>query len=313
MKKDKTIFVSIPNYRDKEINPTLNSLLGNASLPSRVKVGVLTQINLDTDIDCVAFKDSSINQKIIPNTSARGCSWARATIQQELMGNEDYYLQIDSHSRFVEGWDKKLIEMHETLEKDAAISTYPSGYDLPDILHEQMYIWLNCEKHFMDKLPSFTSLVKPFDEGPIRPQLNAFTAGGFFFTTGEVARKVPCDPYIYFLGEEIVFSVRLYTHGINVYSPNMPIMWHKYNTNDDKPLHWKDNENYHLIDAVSKDRIYHILGMKPSKNELVLKDIRKYGLGTVRSLKAYQHYSGYNFKTGEIQPWCKEGKVMFSI
>lgn len=309
----KTIFVSIPNYRDNEINPTIKSLISNADYPNRVRIGVLSQINKSLDQDCVALSDSRVDQIIIPYNEAKGCSWARSVIQSRLMGNEDYYFQIDSHSRFVKGWDTKLIELLDSVGPNAALSTYPVGYDLPEKLQEQRYIWLRCIKSFKEGMPSLSSLAKSFNDAPVKPELNAFIAGGFYFTSMDVAKKVLCDPYIYFLGEEIVFSVRLYTHGINVYSPNMPIMWHKYNTNDDKPLHWKDNENYHLIDAVSKDRIYHILGMKPSKNELVLKDIRKYGLGTVRSLKAYQHYSGYNFKTGEIQPWCKEGRVMFGI
>jgi hypothetical protein len=41
---------------------------------------------------------------------------------------EQYYLQIDSHSEFVEEWDTKLIKMiHDAPAKKPVISTYPPG------------------------------------------------------------------------------------------------------------------------------------------------------------------------------------------
>ncbi len=306
---NKTIFVSVPNYRDNEINPTIASILSNADNSNRVRIGVLSQIDKIKDHDCVALNDSRVDQIIIPHTEAKGCSWARSIIQDNLMNNEDYYLQIDSHSRFVKGWDTKLITLLNSLGPNSALSTYPANYDIPDKLQEQRYIWLRCIKTFKEGMPSLSSLAKSFNDAPIKPELNAFIAGGFYFTTMAVAKKVLCDPHIYFLGEEIMFAVRLYTHGINVYTPNIPIMWHKYHIGGNKNLHWKDNKNYFLIDNKSKDRIYHLLGIRNATDKSVLIDQDIYGLGNERSIKQYQVYAGYYFKTGTIEPWCKAGKV----
>ncbi len=308
----KTIFVSIPNYRDSEINPTISSLLTNADNSNRVRIGVLSQINKQTDNNCIALTDSKVDQIIIPYNEAKGCSWARSVIQKELMGNEDYYFQIDSHSRFVKGWDTKLIELLDSIGPNAALSTYPAGYDLPDRLQEQRYIWLRCIKTFKEGMPSLSSLAKSFNDAPVKPELNAFIAGGFYFTSMDVAKKVLCDPYIYFLGEEMMFAVRLYTHGVNVYTPNVPVMWHKYHVGGNKNLHWKDNKSYYLIDNISKERIYHILGIKKSNNNEALLNIDTYGLGCVRTIKQYQVYAGYYFKTGTIEQRCKEGRVLLS-
>ena len=306
----KTIFVSIPNYRDSEINPTISSLLTNADNSNRVRIGVLSQINKQTDNNCIALTDSKVDQIIVPYNESKGCSWARGVIQKELMGNEDYYFQIDSHSRFVKGWDTRLIELLDSIGPNAALSTYPVGYDLPDRLQEQRYIWLRCINTFKEGMPSLSSLAKSFKDAPHKPELNAFIAGGFYFTTMDVAKRVLCDPHIYFLGEEIMFAVRLYTHGVDVYTPNIPIMWHKYHVGGNKNLHWKDNKDYYLIDNKSKERIYHLLNIRNSNNHQALLELDTYGLGNIRTIKQYQVYAGYYFKTGTIEQWCKDGKVL---
>ena len=60
---------------------------------------------------------------------ARGPGWARAAIQKALFDGEDYYLQIDSHTRFVSGWDERLLCMVERCgSPKAVISTYPLPY-----------------------------------------------------------------------------------------------------------------------------------------------------------------------------------------
>jgi [Skp1-protein]-hydroxyproline N-acetylglucosaminyltransferase len=50
-----------------------------------------------------------------------------------LWHGEAYVLQIDSHMRFVSGWDEILIQQLGACGQDKAVlSTYPPGYALPD-------------------------------------------------------------------------------------------------------------------------------------------------------------------------------------
>ena len=42
--------------------------------------------------------------------SANGAGYARNIIQKQLYKNEDYFIQIDSHSRFSNKWDILAIE-----------------------------------------------------------------------------------------------------------------------------------------------------------------------------------------------------------
>ncbi len=60
--------------------------------------------------------------------SARGVCWARHEIQR-LLGDEDFYFQVDSHTRFAEGWDDQLLTMFRALDDEqAVIGSYPPSY-----------------------------------------------------------------------------------------------------------------------------------------------------------------------------------------
>ena len=58
------------------------------------------------------------------------------------------------------------------------------------------------------------------EQKPSEPLANALIAGGFLFGPGSIVSDVPYDPYLYFDGEEISVSARLWTHEYNIYTPN---------------------------------------------------------------------------------------------
>ena len=80
------------------------------------------------------YKDHpNVKINFIPYQEAKGVGWARYIIQQELFTNEDYFLQIDSHSRAIKNWDKILInQIDRCLSKKPILSTYPNGFDVLD-------------------------------------------------------------------------------------------------------------------------------------------------------------------------------------
>ena len=52
-----------------------------------------------------------------PEVSAKELVSENKELFEELLGKEDYVLQLDSHHRFVKGWDSKCIRMIKQLEK----------------------------------------------------------------------------------------------------------------------------------------------------------------------------------------------------
>lgn len=302
------IFVSIANYRDPEIQPTIVDLFTKADNRDMLVVGVLSQID-KSDKACTAPKHPQVKEIIVDRAKSQGVCWARSRILTEIRQDERYTLQIDSHTRFVQGWDTKLKTMLDMCGPDSVITHYPCNYTPPDNLDAQTYLRLNCTRVNGNKIPVISAIAEDIANAPTKPELTAFYSGNMSFTFSSTYDKVPYDPYLYFLGEEISMAVRLWTSGINLYTPNQYILWHRFNPNyvDPRPIHWKEN-NYGQMEEMSKSRVRHVLGIEACKNIEYLKEILKYGLGTARSLKEYQTFAGLYFKTSTIESRCKSGK-----
>lgn len=75
-----------------------------------------------------------IREVRIPWQEATGPCKARHLAQQ-LWSGEEFCLQIDSHMRFVPGWDTKLKQMLRRAEQKSAfgkavVSSYPPAYEV---------------------------------------------------------------------------------------------------------------------------------------------------------------------------------------
>ena len=83
--------------------------------------------NLDEYLDDPRFKIVDVDFK-----ESKGACWARNSLQQQYDG-EQYTFQLDSHHRFIEGWDTELINMLEGLiekgHKKPLITSYISSYN----------------------------------------------------------------------------------------------------------------------------------------------------------------------------------------
>ena len=102
------IFISIASYQDPLLESTIISAYESSKNPENLVFGVCDQSSNPLDIDKFSFKDQIHYEHIDPLLSEGPC-WARAEIQKKFT-NEEYYLQIDSHSQFEEDWDSYLIK-----------------------------------------------------------------------------------------------------------------------------------------------------------------------------------------------------------
>lgn len=97
-----SIFISIACYRDPELEKSIKDCIDKAKFPENLYFGVCWQ------------KDNEVLSKSYDNVriyecswkDSRGACWARSLIQKQLYNNERYYLQLDSHHRFIENWDE---------------------------------------------------------------------------------------------------------------------------------------------------------------------------------------------------------------
>ena len=305
----KSIFVQIASYRDPELVPTIKNLIEQAAHPERLKICIAHQYSEEDEWDNLDqfASDGRFIVIQIPHNESQGVCWARNQIQQHYK-SEDYTLQIDSHHRFVKGWDKECIATLNSLIKKGhkkplltsrapaySPATYPQGID------ENSYGM--SIRQWDQGVPIFSL----YSEGKkSEPTASRFYSGHFAFTLGKFCKEVPHDPLMYFNGEEISIAVRAYTHGYDLFIPNKPIAWHDY-TGEKRARHWDDNADWSARDNQSKSRVRQLLGVNGEVCSPCNKStFKEYGLGEERTLEAYELYSGVKFRDQTITNRCQQ-------
>lgn len=323
-----TIFVQIAAYRDPDLPATLHNLLEQAANPDRLRFGICLQLAEDDPMAWrePAFPDHNHQQvRFVAAADSRGACWARSQAQG-FYDDERFLLQIDSHMRAVKHWDELLLQTWSHCDDPKAVlSVYPNGFQQPCQLQTSTlpvmaakefdnYGILKFQGISRFKLPEFQ---------PAKPLPNAFIAGGFLFGPGEIVKKVPYDPSLYFYGEEISMSARLWTHGFNIYSPNQLLLFHLYKSGaqngDQSPTHWSDHNDWFQLNRRSLVRVHTLLeslSVAPSNLQPTIEDVddlNHFCLGNERSLQDYEHWAGVNFKSQSITEEALAGNFSESV
>lgn len=288
-----TIFIQIASYRDSELIPTVLDCINKSSNPQRLYFGICAQCDpLEDDLEELLFVHSNIKLKSINYNQAKGTCWARS-IAQSLYSGQTYSLQIDSHMRFVQDWDIKLIDMWKSLNDDKGILTaYPGKY-YPD----------EPESQWPDEPPTVCGVYRVhknqfkqrgyfFREDEDRILRGVALSAAYIFGLGKSIIDVPYDPNLYFEGEEMSLALRLYTHGYNIYHPNEVFLFH-YWLRHGQPRHWTDAKDWNEYQKIAIKRINSLIGLDDV-------DLGIYCLGDVRTLEDYKNYSGIDVVNGGI-------------
>lgn len=298
------IFVQIASYRDPECQQTISDLFHQAKYPDRINVGLCWQYLEGEDPNLVQVdRPNQVRQLSIPVNLCKGCCWARGQTQQ-LLKDEPFTLQIDSHMRFVKDWDVRIVNMLEKLRMQGVskpiLSHMPPGYDLNGVRDDWFPTGLRGKFDEHGILVVKLLGKEPLNHAPPEPKLGAFIVAGFFFARSEVIKEVPYDPHLYFLGEEATLSVRLWTRGWDIYHPNEVLVYHLYRSSisaSEKPKKFSsDHVNASTLDRRSRMRVRQMLSRVVSPDVEAALEIQKYGLGHDRTLRMYEEYAGVDFK-----------------
>jgi hypothetical protein len=221
-----------------------------------------------------------------------------------LWDGEDYFLQLDSHHRFVADWDAKLIKhMSRTGSIKPILTTYGTPYTPGD---EEFLDPEPMQMNFDYFTPQAIALFRP---GYItnwqrlnRPLRARFISAHFLFTIGDFVKEVPYDPELYFIGEEISLTIRAYTHGYDLFHPPEPILWHEY-TRSYRTKHWTDHVKqqgveveWHQRDGPSVEKVQQFLAAPT---------IGPFACGTVRTFAEYEAYAGLSFRHKRVQDYTQ--------
>lgn len=299
---EETIFVSIASYRDKKCTSTVEHLFKMAQFPRLVFVGLCIQNKVGDPICKIPYPE---NVRVIhmDYKQARGPTFARY-LCSTLFQNENYFMQIDSHCLFVKHWDTLIIrQLKSVLPKSPKpiLSHYPPIYsDIASSSNNNRVTVI--KKCFFNNHGILSFHGAEIRESSKEPTRNAFIAAGFFFSQGHLLKEVPFDPHLPYLftGEEILLSIRFFTHGYDVYSPNQNILFHDY-IRKNEPKFWDDHV-YDMRDVHEKVKI--IMGIHSDlskiKDEKIRASLKDYGIGTVRTLDDFYQFIGVDIKNHTI-------------
>jgi len=304
---DQRVFIQLASYRDPQLVPTMRDALAKADNPQNLFFGICWQ---KADAETLEeFADHpQVRYQTYHYTESEGLGWARAKVA-ELWEDEPFTLQLDSHHRFAKGWDTMMFEDYEQAKVRSPkpiISTYVTPFEVKN--HNEtgdeglnpVPCLMSQYEFSADKLlMSMPWFIQDYKE---RNQvIRARTISGhFLFVDSKFLQEVPYDPDIYFGGycEETTMSLRLFTHGYDVYSPYRQYLWHEY-TRADRPKHWDDHGKESKTEKTSGER--DAFGRKKTRQLFGQEDNGieiepKFGLGTVRSLRDYEIFGGFDFK-----------------
>lgn len=310
---NESIFIQIASYRDPELVPTLDDLFKNASNPDRLKVCIAWQHSSDDSWDNLDKyqKDSRVKIIDIPYKKSKGACWARNIIQGEY-SNEDYTLQLDSHHRFIKGWDSELITMYKNLQSKGVDKPLLTGY-IPSFDPEndpagrtQEPWWMTFDRFTPEGVVFFLPASIPGWKELNSPVPSRFYSAHFAFTTGKFCLEVPHDPEFYFHGEEITIAVRAFTHGYDLFHPHKVIAWHEY-TRKGRTKNWDDNPEWSQANKHTHSQTRKLLGIDGEIDEQLRNG--PYGLGTTRTLVEYEKYAGIRFRDRGIQQYTLDNQL----
>jgi len=154
------------------------------------------------------------------------------------------------------------------------------------------------------------------------PRFAPVAGAGFFLAHSGLLKEVPFDPFLpwIFMGEELILSARLWTHGYDIYSPTQPVVTHRYKRLD-QPKFWQVMANL-LAKGKSFNNIgLHVLGRIKAQNgypesskdfvstKSLFTALDDYTLGNTRTLHDFLEYCGLNFTQKIVYhiDWCNKG------
>ena len=308
------IFVSIACFCDPDVVDTVKDCFEKAGSPARVEIGVCLQAK-PNDASYDELSDiARVTVDRIDVTQARGPIYARARCEA-LMSDADYFLQIDCHSRFFPGWDEILIQEFakaSELNDNAVLSHYPmniknmaSSDHLDRIGHVNRYRYIEA-----DAIKSHGSLIKL----PEVPTTSLGISAAMLFMRAKDRRRFPYDPDLDFglhAAEQVLYAVRLWTHGFDIFCPTQHALATDYEGSRDRiPDEVKriSNANRTGWPEATWSKVKYLLGLDdieqvdPVYGDTLGDSMAHFGVGDERSLRAYYDFAGIHDELKRVFP-----------
>lgn len=278
-----SIFVQIVGYKGFDVLPTVRDCIEKSKDRDSLHFGIVLQ--QDEEISPVLVHER-IKVERVSIAESLGHGWARRKAQA-MYGGQDYTLQIDAGCRMAPNWDEGLIQALKMTGSQRPIVTNPSNkfnvekneLEFPDVSYKSQAF------QFFAETPYFWPVAL---KNIVAMQRARNISDHFFFAEGRHCTECPYDPELYFSEIESALSVRSFTLGYDIFHHFRPFVFRNYSP---RTMNWNDDQDWWLKDRRSKERFV----------DLVEGRLAEFGLGSVRSLREWELYSGVDYKGRRLQ------------
>ncbi|KAG5487928.1 hypothetical protein LSCM1_08243 [Leishmania martiniquensis] len=293
--------------------------------------------------DRICFLAEQVRLREIDARHAKGPTYGRY-MAMLLYRGEDLVLVLDSHNRFRPMWDAFSASMLLRFEdRKAVLSHYPEAYpgENASLRPYRTSVAYLCRAHFLQNLgyirlagivalsPVEFAKNNAYNDPYVRVKSEAsspasnfrlpqpWAAGGLLMSFGTILRDVPFDPHLSYIfdGEEVLYSVRLWTHGYNIYSPARGFCFHIYGR-PSAPKVWSASAVWYSMQVHVRKRVqFYLQSRRLGKEDLlvpanstnlhVVVDSSRYGMGKQRTVAQWYDYAGVDPIKYEVDGrWC---------
>lgn len=231
------IYVAIASYRDPFLISTVYDALIKADNNNRITIGCFIQAwPKEHPITLPQTFDKRVKFEVIDPGIVFSVTECRSKAMQFLTSEHDYVLQIDSHTKFAQGWDTNLIKQIESLPKKSILSAYAPSWTPAVVygaehLESRIGIW-ECvfDDYSKDTYNNFGDITPALQQ--ISTEENVYKGyylcGHFIFAKSEFFLQYKPQKWIMFWGEELMNSLYAASAGWGVYIPNYVPVNHLY-------------------------------------------------------------------------------------
>lgn len=321
---EKQIVMVLTHFRDSD---TCAQLIINArdtaSLAIRIHFRIFEELYLTQEYTCVQrfceleaeeckrmLRSRQLQTQRRDASGALGETVARylAEGMVERKFQNDFYLSVDSAIVvFTENWDLKLLKQWYSVGNVMAIlSVAPKAIELRGLSNSTMLVHCSARIHSksLDAVVEFNAPEPMPRQGTalLSPILQTQYSELFHFGPTRALFDVRSDPHtpLISIGHEYARATRFWTRGYDFYAPNDDVLFARYlwkepplpmssqSMNDDT-VKWRQRR----VDEANR-RIRRLLGLPVSILDGQLEQFETYALGSIRSMEAWQQFSGVN-------------------
>jgi hypothetical protein len=303
----KSIYVSIACLGfDSELMNTVSTCINNSSKDNEIIVSIacigdfLFYENIKNEF--ADFNNIKINFYDLENNYGVGKG---RNLAAKLYNNEDYFLQIDAHTLFLNSWDNILIlSFNEAKQKNNSklvLTAVPPKYSYMNIdyqkyliiAHEEFqYIYCEKDKKRLDIIPVFNdhSFKELFPDKELEMLNNKFgnslkICAAFIFGDKDFAVNRHLENHVLFWEEEVFQSIELINDDFKLIYPYIksPICHYFLDSNSDPKSRTKISNLLSIL-GITKDDYFN--SMKKNYT-LYMNNPTNY-----KKIKAFEKYSG---------------------